>query len=468
MRYLILSLPGKPLAKSYVKAHTRKGKNGKVSHVAEHYDKRVHKGMEHALPHEHDLSHLSEADRDKFNRAHAEQHLAQFYHAHAHQKKVEHHKAHIANLEAQAATHEAAGRHTEATAARNKAYAHKQHLMRHEKELAHLNDTIAGIARLKESMVAGSGRLSGDADMMHNYYVGKMGAKFKEPKKILTTDVKNNKPLLNQEISPYALDALNRFIKNGTEPKGAKREALIAYGYLDNSGALTDKGKEYTKPIIEEKQNQEKKSKIQDKSAKTKQNNAESIITSVEMPKGYSAQIKDGRVIVSGNFTDKMHENLSEIGFKWDGMRGNNTKTWIAPLTSAKKLKDKFGQDNFADVNTINENTENSNLKQQRDYRKTFKPLTGNTYAIKEDLKSKFGAEWDGVFWKVPPEKYAEAQAFVDSKKTKKPEKPKLQSYYEADDPWYDEKYDMWRDSSGIEIMPPKTVYEKMKAKLGG
>lgn len=43
-----------------------------------------------------------------------------------------------------------------------------------------------------------------------------------------------------------------------------------------------------------------------------------------------------------------------------------------------------------------------------------MKKLRGETYSIKNELKSKYQAKWDGVAWSVLEAVYDEAQAFVD------------------------------------------------------
>ena len=66
------------LCKSFVAEHLRYLKSGKSVRVQSHYTKRVKKHTEHALAHDHNLDHLSDKDKDLFNRMHAEQHHAEF------------------------------------------------------------------------------------------------------------------------------------------------------------------------------------------------------------------------------------------------------------------------------------------------------------------------------------------------------------------------------------------------------
>lgn len=51
-----LLLVSSSLAKSFVQAHTKRFKDGRVVQVAAYFDKRVRKGTEHAPAHGHNLN----------------------------------------------------------------------------------------------------------------------------------------------------------------------------------------------------------------------------------------------------------------------------------------------------------------------------------------------------------------------------------------------------------------------------
>lgn len=55
--------------------------------------------------------------------------------------------------------------------------------------------------------------------------------------------------------------------------------------------------------------------------------------------------------------------------------------------------------------------------QKDRDYRASFKPISGNTFAIKDDLREKFNAKFNGTTkqWEVPPENYEAAKSFAES-----------------------------------------------------
>lgn len=131
--------------KSYIGAHTRRLKNGAVVQVAAYYDKRSRKGVELAASHGHDLSHLDDAQRAKFEQMHKEQHLLHHYQAHALKKKIAEHEADQEKAEKEAQEHREAGRHVDATKAANRALRVKSRLLRHRRELDEVNAKVAGI-----------------------------------------------------------------------------------------------------------------------------------------------------------------------------------------------------------------------------------------------------------------------------------------------------------------------------------
>lgn len=167
------------LCKSFVAEHLRYLKSGKSVRVQSHYTKRVKKHTEHALAHDHNLDHLSDKDKDLFNRMHAEQHLAEFYDGHALRKRVAHHEAEAKKHNDHADELDKQGKHKEAAAARRKADKHTVTMHRHKADLKKVDEIVHGIAALKERLVAGSGKLEGDADAIHQHYVSKIGERLK-------------------------------------------------------------------------------------------------------------------------------------------------------------------------------------------------------------------------------------------------------------------------------------------------
>ncbi|MCK7579865.1 MAG: hypothetical protein MZV65_32010 [Chromatiales bacterium] len=160
MSALLLFSPSADLLKGYIKAHTRVLKNGRTIEIAAHYDKRTKKGAEHAPGHGHDTGHLSESDRDRFDRMHAEQHLLHHYRGHALRQRIAEHEATIADLHAQAKAHSDAGRHKEAAKLANRALKHNARRLRHQRELEKIDAAVAGIGRMKEALAQGRARSS--------------------------------------------------------------------------------------------------------------------------------------------------------------------------------------------------------------------------------------------------------------------------------------------------------------------
>lgn len=167
--------------KSYVGSHVRRLKNGKVITVGPYYDKRSRKGVELAGGHHHDLSHLDDTQRAKFEQMHKEQHLLHHYQAHALKKKIAEHESEHAAAEKEAQGHRDAGRHVEATKAANRALRVKSRLLRHRKELDEVNAKVAGIGAMKDKMVAGSGDVGESTDEGHDVYAKKLGDRWKKP-----------------------------------------------------------------------------------------------------------------------------------------------------------------------------------------------------------------------------------------------------------------------------------------------
>jgi hypothetical protein len=150
--------------------------------ISSHYDKRTKKHALHAPAHSHNIDHLSDEDKDKFNRMHSEQHQAHYYESHALDRKLDADKQLLATLERSAKRYEDAGDKKSMTIVHNKIIKLKQSIMRHEK-LSHRTKTVVeGIGKFKDTLVAGSGELKDDADKMHAHYVSKIGERFKEHK----------------------------------------------------------------------------------------------------------------------------------------------------------------------------------------------------------------------------------------------------------------------------------------------
>ena len=175
------------LNKSFVKEHQRRKKDGSVYTIAAHYNKRVKKNTEHAPAHNHDLSHLSAEEGAQFNQMHAEQHLAKHYDEHTLKQQMQDSKGEHDKLVQEADIQEKLGNHKAATKLRNKAIKVNQRMMRFQRQLSKLDETVQGIGQMKDKLVAGSGALTDDA-IAHANYVSKLGAKYKGriifPKKV--------------------------------------------------------------------------------------------------------------------------------------------------------------------------------------------------------------------------------------------------------------------------------------------
>lgn len=188
-------------AKSYVKAHKRKGKDGKIVEVAAHFDKRIKKGSEHAQDHGHDTSHLSDADKAKFNQMHREQHLLHHYHRHKLDKKVKEHAAKKAGYEALANASDLQGDTVKAEQYRQHAKTAHAKLERHQAKLKDVDAAINGIAKMKEAMVAGSGKLEASNDSSHAAYKSKLEPEqAKQQAKAKTTGKTGEVEVLDEDV----------------------------------------------------------------------------------------------------------------------------------------------------------------------------------------------------------------------------------------------------------------------------
>lgn len=168
------------IQKSYVQAHERKLKSGKVVQILAHYDKRTKKHTEHAPEHGHDDSHLSGDEKDLFSRMHREQHFMAHYHATGYRKMASHHESRASELEAEAVEHEKSGRKKRASKLRDSAAKHREKSAKYHDAAGKMDKIVQGIGALKEKLVAGSGKLAEeDTDAAHARYAEKAGHKFK-------------------------------------------------------------------------------------------------------------------------------------------------------------------------------------------------------------------------------------------------------------------------------------------------
>jgi hypothetical protein len=176
---MLLAFP-KELVKSFVKAHSRKLKNGQRVEIAAHYDKRTRKGTEHAPDHGHNLTHLSPEDQARFDAMHREHHLLTFYQGHALKNRLSHHRQAIQTLNERADEFTQQGAHKAATKLRNKAIKLNSAAIRHTRALEKVETATNWLANEKEKRVQGAGTLDTEnADKHHEMYVGKMGSPWK-------------------------------------------------------------------------------------------------------------------------------------------------------------------------------------------------------------------------------------------------------------------------------------------------
>lgn len=223
------------LGKSYVGAHVRRLKNGKVITVGPYYDKRIKKGTEHVqAAHGQDVSGLDQGRRDKLEQMHKEQHLLHHYHGHALRKRIAEHQAEIQSLTDQAKAHRAAGREVEATKAVNRALRHKSAMQRHARELAQVDAKVAGIGAMKDKMVAGSGAVGESTDEGHDVYAEKLGDRWKKP-------LEGGKPVIVRadhyaEVPAWAKHQLDAAERN--EENGLSQDANILLNQWRLSGDL--------------------------------------------------------------------------------------------------------------------------------------------------------------------------------------------------------------------------------------
>jgi len=161
-----------PLTKSFIPAHTRKTKDGKIIQVAAYSDKRLRKDAQ-AVTHNKDINHLSEDDRANWERLHKEQHVLHHVDKATHERRIKEYAANIEHHKKKAAHHEAqrdlarANGDSAALSEHNKALTHHHNraqawinkLAPHERQLAKLNKKLDGIKAMKEKLWAGSGEV---------------------------------------------------------------------------------------------------------------------------------------------------------------------------------------------------------------------------------------------------------------------------------------------------------------------
>ena len=168
------------LEKSYVKAHTRKLKDGRRVEIAAYYDKRARKGSELAPAHGHNLAHLVPEEREKFDAMHKEHHLLTFYQGHALKKRIGQHERAVQTLKERAVDFERQGAHKAATKLHNKMLRHESDLIRHKRALGKVETATDWLANEKEKRVLGSGALDMEnAEKHHAAYVEKLGSPWK-------------------------------------------------------------------------------------------------------------------------------------------------------------------------------------------------------------------------------------------------------------------------------------------------
>jgi len=168
-----------PLAKSFIPAHTRRLKNGKVIQVAAYSDKRLRKDAQ-SIYVDHDG--INAEDKAHWARLHQEQHVLHHTDKALHERRIKEANKAIAHHHAKAAHHEAQRDiarkkgDTVALSEHNKALAHHHNQAQkwtnsragHERQLAKINHKLEGIKALKEQLWKGSGEVSKDEQKLLN------------------------------------------------------------------------------------------------------------------------------------------------------------------------------------------------------------------------------------------------------------------------------------------------------------
>jgi len=350
------------LSKSFVAAHTRKNKDGTTTNIAAYYDKRVKKIAQHAPDHNHDVSHLSDVDKVKFQNMHHEQHAANHYEAHALKRKLDTEKQLLATLERSAEGHEAKGDKKSVTITHNKIIKLKVSIMRHEKMLARAELITNEIGKMKEGFVQGSSKLTDDSDKAHAHYVNKVGERFSsKPRQTM------NKPTQPQQS------------------KDKERQEMLAKFKAENDREAAE--------AIAKKQAKKAK-ELADKNAP------------LHPMINHRADGTFG-VKIPFDLKDKFKKQFSSA--KWDG----TTKEWTVGKLSGQKLNT-WLQDKIPHIEEKARSKANWEAKMS-----LMHPLTGNTYAVKDELEEKFGAVYDGKAktMRVPKEYADVAQKMVNDAK---------------------------------------------------
>ena len=163
--------------KSFIAAHTRKTKDGKIIQVAAYSDKRLRKDAQSVI-HNKDINHLSEDDRANWARLHQEQHVLHHVDKALHERRIKESEANITHHNKKAAHHEeqrdiarakgdsaALSEHNKAlTHHHNRAQAWANKRAPHQRQLAKVNHKLDGIKAMKEKLWAGSGEVGETSD----------------------------------------------------------------------------------------------------------------------------------------------------------------------------------------------------------------------------------------------------------------------------------------------------------------
>lgn len=60
-------------------------------------------------------------------------------------------------------------------------------------------------------------------------------------------------------------------------------------------------------------------------------------------PAGYTVQLEDKNMLLSGPWSDDLHIRIKRLGGQWDGQQGQNRRLWVVPIEKAASLQRVFG-----------------------------------------------------------------------------------------------------------------------------
>ncbi len=130
---------------------------------------------------------------------------------------------------------------------------------------------------------------------------------------------------------------------------GAAKRAMLA-------GQFPELVKTHIDPIVADQEAKRKRCVV-----------GQQVAAELSLPAGYAIESDGDDLIIKGNFDHDLHTRLKRAGAKWDGLDGNNTRTWIIPLENTASLKRVFNNWVKASQKKIADEEKSRIAREQRD-----------------------------------------------------------------------------------------------------